>query len=170
MMKPKHMCASEYLELFKNLNVNRSGTKTAPHKAILLLTVIKLIEDDIINTPYIPLSEKLINEFNSIWAHYISKSSGFSCKLNYPFFHLSTSPFWTLNKRPSYIEMKEYSMTALKRSFYGASLSKDLFDLLLQSDFRKKIKNILISTYICDNDITSYKSVFLVTIVMLLIA
>ncbi len=149
----KQINLAGYIDLIQNLNVNRRSTKLAPHKAILLLSVIDLIEEGIISTPFVSLSEELTHTFKVNWNRYVPPSSVFSCKLNYPFFHLSSSPFWKLEKLPSYEEKKVYSMSALKHSFSGATISQELFNLLQHPDSRGKIKATLIATYL-SNDTT----------------
>ena len=148
------MKAAEYKNIFQNLNVNRSGDSVAPHKAILLLSIIELIEDGVIRSPFIPLNDRLERTFKNTWTRYVPITSIFSCKLQYPFFHLSSSSFWKLEKIPTYEERKEYSMAALKRSFSGATISSDLFTLLCQPQFRDEIKTILINTYLTNSSST----------------
>ena len=110
------------------MTVNKKGSNTAPHKAILLLAIIDLIERGSIRDSFIPLSDELIRTFNNIWKTKVPITSPFSCKFSYPFFHLQSSPFWKLSKASTYIGQKEYSsIAALKRDFIGDKIDNDLF-------------------------------------------
>lgn len=139
-------------EEFKNqvqkLIVNKRGRAIAPHKAILLLSIIDMIETNCVCTPFIPLSKELERTFISNWRRYVPNKSLFHCSLHYPFYHLSSSPFWKLWKTPNYEPKKEYSATALKRSFYGAIIPETIFEMLKIPDYREEIRNIIRSQYI----------------------
>lgn len=54
---------SEYKYLFAHLPVNKKGSMIAPHKAILLLAVIDLIERGIITTPWYSVIRRIATEF-----------------------------------------------------------------------------------------------------------
>ena len=131
------------------MNVNRKGDKIAPHKAIMLLTIIELIERGILTEPFIPLSDELVKTFNNIWEINVPATSPFSCKISYPFFHLQTSPFWELVKSPTYIGRKEYSSVAsLRHDFIGAKIDNTLFQYLSLSDVRDEIRLLLKEYYL----------------------
>ncbi len=139
---------NEYKNLFCNLLVNKRGDYVAPHKAILLLAIISLIERGDVETPFISLSKSLEKLFENIWKVYVPTSSPFTCAINYPFYHLSSSPFWKLVKLPTFVERKEYSLGALKKSFAGAMLSGDLFTLIKNEEAREELKLTLIRSYL----------------------
>lgn len=133
-----------YKDLFCRLNVNRSGGRVAPHKAILLLTVMDMIEREEIDTPFIPITRALENNYKRNWERYVVEESPFRCVLNYPFYHLASSPFWKLVKSPVFEERKEYSMAAVRRNFVGALLEDDLFRLMLTEEGRKELREVLV--------------------------
>lgn len=143
------MSINDYkLELVK-LSVNKKSNMIAPHKAIMLLTVIDLIETGDIDSPFVPLSGTVDKRFKALWEKYVKADGHFSCKMNYPFFHLSSSSFWKLQKLSTYEDRVEYSsLTMLKRSFAGALLNQDLFELLSDNETRAELKQILIATYL----------------------
>lgn len=51
-----------YMQCFDHLSVNKKGGQLAPHKPLLLLAVIDLVECGIIRSPQIELSEALIGD------------------------------------------------------------------------------------------------------------
>ena len=62
MMELRH-----YIDAFSSLHTAKVKGHKAPHKAILLLAIIDLIEEDFIMTPYIDLTDELNEKFNDIW-------------------------------------------------------------------------------------------------------
>ena len=140
--------ADHYLQEFQRLNVNRRNGEAAPHKAILLLSVIELAERGVIDIPFVALTDSLESAFRRNWQRYVSVCSSFICNLNYPFYHLCSSSFWNLVKLPTYEERKEYSMKTLKWSFAGAAIPIDLFELLQTQEFRDEARKVLIAAYL----------------------
>lgn len=55
-----------YIEKFFPLNTAKVKGHRAPHKAVLLLAVIDLVEERKITSPCIDLSDELIESFNDI--------------------------------------------------------------------------------------------------------
>ncbi len=152
------MKADEYKFEFAKLNVNKKGSKIAPHKAIMLLTVIDLINTGDIDSPFVPLTGTVEKRFKAIWEKYVKDDGHFSCKMNYPFYHLSSSSFWQLQRLSTYEDRTEYSsLSMLKRSYAGALLSQDLFDLLSREETQNELKQILIDTYLQPSVIESKK-------------
>lgn len=146
------MTTTDYKELFTHLPVNRVDGKIAPHKAILLLAILDMIDSGEIDTPFIPLTTSLENKFKENWERYVPSSSKFTCSMHYPFFHLSSSPFWKLIQLPSYEERKEYSsMASLKRSFAGATIDDELYSILRDYGNRKVFMELLINNYITNH-------------------
>lgn len=142
---------AEYTYLFSRLSVNKKGTMIAPHKAILLLAVIDLIERGIITTPCIPLSEELQRNFKRMWKTYVPITSPFLCNFSYPFFHLSSSPFWILIKASTYIGQKEYSsVKPLKRDYVGTVIDTELFKYLSNPEQRDELRELLIANYLSE--------------------
>ena len=48
-----------YIDVFSSLHTAKVKGRIAPHKAVLLLAIIDLIEEEVILTPYIDLSDGL---------------------------------------------------------------------------------------------------------------
>lgn len=61
MMELRH-----YIDAFSSLHTAKVKGHKAPHKAVLLLAIIDLIEEELIMTPYIDLSDELVERFNDI--------------------------------------------------------------------------------------------------------
>lgn len=143
------MSLRDYKEAFANLNVHKKGKIIAPHKAIMLLTVMDLIDTEDINSPFVPLSGTLEKRYKSIWDTYVPQDGHYKCNMHYPFFHLSSSNFWEMQKLSTFEESDDYtSMPMLKRSFAGALLHQDLFDILSNEENRAILKEVLIDNYL----------------------
>lgn len=86
---------NHYIEAFSNLHTAKIKGHKAPHKAVLLLAIIDLIEDGVISDPCIKLSEELINKFGDIWQRYIGNSTIFHPEISKPYFHMQHESFWS---------------------------------------------------------------------------
>lgn len=56
-----------YISLFENLHTNTQKNVKAPHKAIILLSVIDLVEYGVITSNQIEFSERLEQQFQHNW-------------------------------------------------------------------------------------------------------
>lgn len=54
-----------WLERLYNLRRDKSGSHERPHKPVLLLTIIDLLDHGLINRNEVPLSEELVRAFRS---------------------------------------------------------------------------------------------------------
>lgn len=66
-----------YIYLFQNLHVNKRKGKRAPHKAVMLISVMDLIGEGVINTNQIEFSEELESRFKRNWQRYVGESDVF---------------------------------------------------------------------------------------------
>lgn len=131
------------------MSVNKNKSKTAPHKAVLLLTIIDMIEAGEINSPFIQINDNLIENFRRVWNANVPNHSGYEPRMAYPFFHLSSSPFWELVKTPSYKGQTEYStLKALEKDYSGAIIDVGLFRMMKDPIRRKEIRTLLKSIYL----------------------
>ena len=113
---------SYYEQLFAHLNVNRMGGQVAPHKPLLLLAIMDLVECEIIMLPQIELREALIAAFKWNWARLVPKESHFNPAIGTPFYHMSGEPFWRLvPKDPSYTP-NTTNITSLREHYEYAEI------------------------------------------------
>lgn len=135
-----------YCELFQRLHTAVISGQKAPHKAVLLLSVIELIEEKTISSPCIPLSDDLISRFNRNWKAHVH-SDKFSPTITTPYWHLQNESFWRLNTYDGSELKKTYSEKYL-REYTFAIIDIDLFDLLTEADNAVKFKEIIRNTYL----------------------
>ena len=60
-----------YIEYFTLLRTNTQKGVKAPHKAIMLLSVIDLVEYGVITSNQIEFSERLEQQFQHNWSRYV---------------------------------------------------------------------------------------------------
>lgn len=145
----------KYLKIFANLrtdkNRNRYPASTlhhAPHKPILLLSVMDLIEQGIISKNFIVPSLDLVENFNT----YISMvlPAGWKTSLAHPFPRLQRDGFWHRVTNPGYEPDKDYNVTSISKLneiYAGARLDDKLFHLMLNPESRTRLRAALIDNY-----------------------
>lgn len=149
-MDIKHL--KDYSRRFTKLRVDRSRG-VAPHKPILLLSVIELIAQGFIKNNQIVLSPELIATFLKYWGHLGSEAHNPDIAL--PFYHLRSDKFWNFLPNPGYelvVESKVRirTISALKEAIKFAYFDVPLYELMEDSDSRKALTDILITTWFRD--------------------
>lgn len=143
----------EYFEnCLESLHTNVQKGIPAPHKAILLLSIIDLIEDGSICDARIVLTEELVAKFNKLWKYYLGKSTVFSPDIYKPFYHLIHEPFWELvpTETNNIVNVDpRYNRTWMQSNYKFARLDEDLYNILLYNDrARAKYRLKLIGKYL----------------------
>lgn len=139
-----------YIDCFSSLNTMKKCGKPAPHKALLLLSVIDLVERRIITNCRIPLTDELERQFKHNCTTLLGESILFRPNIYHPYYHLKSEPFWRLIS-PLGKEVEEicnYSKKNLREHIAYAIIDKELFDLLKDSNVRAKLRVTLISIYL----------------------
>ena len=144
-----------YIDCFSSLNTMKKCGKPAPHKALLLLSVIDLVERGIITDCRIPLSDELIRQFKRNTSALLGKSKLFQPVANYPYYHMKSEPFWQLVANPNcqIDKISNYSLPNLRANIAYARMEQELFDLLQNPNVRAKLRVTLITKYL-DNQPT----------------
>ena len=140
----------KYVQKMKRLRVDRAHG-VAPHKPLLLLTVIELIERGQIQKNKIPLSPDLAETFMRYW----SKVTDRRPNIALPFFHLKSDGFWHLHPNAGYekalsVTDRITAVSRLREVIAYASLDDDFFVLLTDTGDREIIRQTLIHVYLLD--------------------
>lgn len=135
-----------YCELFQRLHTAVISGQKAPHKAVLLLSVIELIEEKTISSPCISLSDDLMSRFSRNWKAHVH-SDKFSPTITTPYWHLQNESFWRLNTYDGSELKKTYSETYLRECTF-AIIDIDLFELLKEAGNAVRFKEIILDTYL----------------------
>lgn len=158
----------EYVEAFAHLHTAKVKGRKAPHKAVLLLAIIDLVESNVIRCPQIELTDELVKRFREVWRRYLGQSAIFTPDITKPFFHMQHEPFWRLvgahdveammaaEQRPwlkDKADRKElpkgsYSVAAMRAAFAYAEMDSGLFAVLQNEDARAMLRVVLINEYL----------------------
>lgn len=144
-----------YADAFSHLHVKVTAGQRAPHKAIMLLSVIDLIETGVITSNRIYYAQPLESQFFHNWTRYVAYLEGYSARAATPFFHLSFEPFWSLKLRDDCSRTEKDLADAriymnpdkMKEAIEYAQIDATLYDLLLDSVVRAKLRVLLVSLY-----------------------
>jgi putative restriction endonuclease len=84
---------NKYIHHFKKLRRDRSRGG-APHKPILLLSILQSFVEGEIYSSQIAITPELIIRFKDNWSKYVVTEH--NCNFSLPFFHMKSEPFWRL--------------------------------------------------------------------------
>jgi len=122
----------------------------APHKPILLLSIMDGVEKGYITKERIYITAELIALFKSNW--YIWVKTAHTMNFALPFFHLSNEPFWKLIEKaghqiPLTSKKSIKSFQALIQSVDYAVINYDLFHYINQTYTRELLRKTIIDKY-----------------------
>lgn len=143
-----------YASKFTKLRVDRAHGSIAPHKPILLLAVIELIEQSLLRHNQIPISAELIAAFLKLWQQL--GSTAHKADIGMPFFHLRSDGFWHFKPNPGFEALlsspgtRVRKVNALRQVVEYAYLDGELFELLQQPTSRNLLTNTLLNTWFAD--------------------
>ena len=156
-----------YSKYFSNLRTAKKLGLPAPHKAVLLLSVMELVKTGVIIGNRIELSERLEKTFLKLWKRYVGTSVVFQAKVATPFWHLQNEPFWNLylnNGKDLSTVTSPYSVSRLRENTH-AIIDQELFELMRDEDSRARLRVLLISQYLQDQHIPLDKSLSVLAII-----
>lgn len=144
---------SYYTNKFTKLRVDRAWGAVAPHKPILLLSVIELIEQGLLRHNQIPLSPELIAAFLKLWQQL--GSTAHNADIGMPFFHLKSDGFWHFKPNPGFEALlssgaKVRAVGVLRQVVEYAYLDEELFELLQQPISRNFLTTVLLNHWFAD--------------------
>lgn len=136
-----------YINYFTKLHRATNNGIKAPHKPILLLSILQLIKKGEINTNRIFVTPELVLTFKSNWNTLVNTNN--ICTFALPFFHLKSEPFWKLMYlRNSNTQIKSIStLKKLTETIAFAEIDQQLFILMLDSTNNLILENILLENY-----------------------
>lgn len=146
----------KYINYFTHLHTNIKEGRKAPHKAILLISIIDLIEKNRITSNEIDFAERISSMFLSNWKRYVGESIVFKPDAAKPFWHMDSEPFWnnkfttaysSEQQRPGKCPSSNYN-DAISKCIKWAEINQELYDLLLDETNRAKLRVALISSYL----------------------
>jgi putative restriction endonuclease len=127
-----------WLQKFATLRIDRAQGNPAPHKPLLLLVIIEMVEKGEIASPEVALSPDLAFRFSVFWS-VVAQRRKQPPEVRLPFHHLGSSGVWqplTSERKPS-PDKKLTTMIRLDPSFYNC---------LTDQRFRDRARRVLIET------------------------
>ncbi len=141
----------KYQRLFAKLHRNIQRGLGAPHKPILLLSVLDEIERGHITENQIELSVDLVAAFRENWVMLRASEGNWQERVWLPFRHLRQEGFWQLVKAEQALSSGELgqpnSVPDMRRRADYAQLSPDLWLLLQDPIARTLLRQHLLQTY-----------------------
>ena len=143
-----------FAKAFQRLKRGSTKFGLAPHKPILLLSVIDLFEKELIIENAIKVNEQLVACFLDNWRNLVTQP--FQPDFTQPFYYLQSekingSSFWLIKSNTNqFINAHIKSFDKLRQVVDYAYLPDSLYKLLLNSNSRNYLKQVLLETYFND--------------------
>lgn len=139
----------KYLKAFKKLRIDRAHG-VAPHKPILLISVLQTFQNGINTNQRIYITPELVALFKSNWNSLVT--SNHDCRFVLPFYHLISDKFWKLIPKPGFENILQLS--ASMRSFANlnaavdcAIIEEDLYELMKDKKSNEILTQFLLGEY-----------------------
>lgn len=138
-----------YIKAFAKLRVDRNHG-IAPHKPILLLSILQAYQNNLIDSPRIFITPELVGLFKSNWN--ILVTSNHNCRISYPFYYLKTSKFWKLIPKHGFENIDRMgsimsSFSSLKAAVDYALIDVELFNLMRDQKTNLLLQQVLLDTF-----------------------
>lgn len=159
-MKDKHCTSStseseksQYEDYLKNLSTGTHNGKKLPHKAVLLLSILRLIGDGIIIDNRIEIDKTISNAFSNTWDKYKLGEKVPSVWI--PFWYMKSEPFWHFEAIVNDGVLENLISFAghptvgqMRKVIKHAYLDDQLFSLVQDETKRLIFSNLLEETYL----------------------
>lgn len=141
-----------WLERLYNLRRDKHGSHERPHKPVLLLSIIGLLDRGVIRENAMPVSDELVATFKRYFA--VVKQEDDRPRIEYPFFHLCGDGFWQLVPLPGQVPIYRPGATSgapsvaeLRRRVAHATFDAGFWALLSDALARHQLREALIARY-----------------------
>lgn len=145
----------DYLDAFKHLRTNNKYGRKSPHKAVMMLTVIELYEQNVLSDNEIYFNDSLKKMFLRVWNKVLPDEMFFQSEAYLPFWYLQSDLFWHIvpNRgkedvlslmRDTHVKPSE---AIIQDSVKYAELDEDLYFLMTLPSGRSSLKRILLENY-----------------------
>lgn len=143
-----------YLKCFKNLKRDRKNGG-APHKPILLLSIIQMFELGNIQSNRIFITPELVSSFKSNWNKLVINSKS-NMTFALPYYHMQSEPFWRLIANTGcekWVNAKSSmrSFSNLNVAVNYAEIDIGLYNLLKENNYQNILKQFLLNEYFPDS-------------------
>lgn len=142
-----------YLFAFSQLSVGASKGKKLPHKAILLIAIMNLIENGAIEYNRIELTHEIADEFSRCWKKFTGDSKVPSVWT--PFWYMKSEHFWHFKPKENEELLHALLMFAghpsigqMRPVITYAYFDKGLFQYMENDSCRQKLKDVLMKSFL----------------------
>lgn len=146
-----------YIEQISSMKYRVLNGFVSPHKAIMLLAVIDMIEFELVEGNNFFINDETKQSFLFNWEQYLGERE-LPYKANpwAPFWHLNHEPFWYLVPKDGDAEkVKKLAgpgetphVGQMRKVIAFAKLDDELYKLLKDTEFRGRVKQILVEKYV----------------------
>ena len=145
----------DYFEALSNLRTNQKWGRKSPHKAVLMLTVIELYEQNVLSNNEIYYDGTLKSMFLKVWNRVLPDEPLFHPEAYLPFWYLQSDSFWHIvpvrGKEDILSLMRDTNIkpseAKLNDCVKYAELDEDLYLLMTLPSGRSSLKRVLLETY-----------------------
>lgn len=145
----------DYVETFQNLRTNNKYGRKSPHKAVMMLTVIELYEQNVLSDNEIFYDDTLKSMFLKVWNRVLPDEPLFHPEAYLPFWYLQSDSFWHIvpnrGKEDILSLMRDTNVKPSEAKLYDcvmyAELDDDLYFLMTLPSGRSTLKRVLLETY-----------------------
>lgn len=130
--------------------MDRAHGGPAPHKPIMLISVLQTFKNGINNNQKIYITPELVAFFKSNWNSLVT--SNHDCRFALPFYHLTSDKLWKLIPNPGFENILQLS--ASMRSFANlnaavncAIIDEDLYELMKDNKSNEILTQFLLDEY-----------------------
>lgn len=145
----------DYIDIFGNLRSNQKWGRKSPHKAVLMLTVIELFEQNVLSENEIRYDETLKAIYIKVWNRVFPDEPLFRSEAYLPFWYLQSDSFWHIvpvrGKEDILSLMRDVDIKPSEAKLIDcvkyAELDDDLYFLMTLPSGRSSLKRALLETY-----------------------
>lgn len=141
---------SIYFKAFKKLRIDRSHGGIAPHKPILLVSVLQAVQIGLITSNKIYLTAELIGLFRSNWNALVRTHH--DCRISYPFYYMKSERFWKLIAKEGLLDISKLdtlvkNINRLNAVVDYALIDDPLFELMADKEANQILLHFLLAEY-----------------------
>lgn len=139
----------KYKTAFQKLRIDRTHGK-APHKPILLLSVLQAYRQGFISGNRIYITPELVGMFKTNWNLLVNTPH--DCRFSYPFWYLKSAFFWSLVPKPGFEIIEQMgsvmkSFSNLNAAIDYALIDNELAELMINPITNEVLQLVLLETY-----------------------
>lgn len=147
---PLQELIQKYLHLFEKVRRDKTHGGPAPHKPILLLSVLQAVRNGSIKDNRIFITPELVALFKSNWSTLVT--SQHHCNISYPFYYLKGDKFWELVPRAGFDNIN--SLGSIVKSFANlnaavdhAKIPEELYQIMADPESNSYLTHCLLRSF-----------------------